>query len=314
METFKGYDFRMRYQRVDLNALAALDALLAERSVTRAAERMHVTQSAMSGTLARLREYFDDALLVPVGRTMQLTPRAESLIQPVKDILLRVDSTLGVRPQFDPASDRRHFVITASDYVAHVVLAELFQRIARIAPGLSFELHPTGGAMTQDLDEGRVDLIIVPAHLVIADHPQETLFDDAYKVIACSQHPVLKDQISVEQYQSMGHVVFQNVQGHNPWFDQWYANQHGASRRVELVTHSFALLAWFVLGTQRIATVQARLARHFQQSMPIKVLPPPMETPRLTEVLQWHRYRQEDPGIQWVREQMVEAAARLPPV
>ncbi|QJW83756.1 LysR family transcriptional regulator [Ramlibacter terrae] len=83
----------LRYQRIDLNLLIALDALLAERSVTRAAERMHMTQSAMSGVLARLREYFDDQLLVPVGRAMHLTPRAESMIQPVRDIILKVDST-----------------------------------------------------------------------------------------------------------------------------------------------------------------------------------------------------------------------------
>jgi len=105
----------MRYQRIDLNLLAALDALLAERNVTRAAERMHMTQSAMSGVLSRLRDYFEDPLLVPVGRSMQLTPRAESLIQPVRDIILQVDATLGVKPDFKPAEARRHFTAIASD-------------------------------------------------------------------------------------------------------------------------------------------------------------------------------------------------------
>src|SRR3954467_4262234 len=117
----------MRYQRIDLNLLIALDALLAERNVTRAAERMHMTQSAMSGVLARLREYFDDPLLVPVGRTLRLTPRAESLVQPVREILLKVDSTLGAHPEFDPANASRHFVVIASDYVSHVFLGEVLR-------------------------------------------------------------------------------------------------------------------------------------------------------------------------------------------
>src|SRR3954464_7975342 len=136
----------MRYQRIDLNLLIALDALLAERNVTRAAERMHMTQSAMSGVLARLREYFDDQLLVPVGRAMKLTPRAESLIEPVRDILLKVDSTLGVRPEFEAATAQRHFVLIASDYVSNVLLAEVLRRIALVAPGLSFDVRPSSNS------------------------------------------------------------------------------------------------------------------------------------------------------------------------
>ncbi len=187
----------MRYQRIDLNLLVALDALLAARSVTRAAERMHMTQSAMSGTLARLREHFDDQLLVQVGRSMQLTPRAESLIQPVREIILKVDSTLGVRPDFDPPTANRHFVIIASDYVSNVLLAEVLRRISLVAPGLSFDVRPTNNAMAQDLDQGRVDFLVTPAHLTLADHPQAILFEDTYHVIACAQHPELVDGLSL---------------------------------------------------------------------------------------------------------------------
>ena len=304
----------MRYQRVDLNLLVALDALLAERSVTRAAERMHMTQSAMSGVLARLREHFDDQLLVPVGRAMRLTPRAESMIQPVRDIIMRVDSTLGVRPEFEPASAQRHFVVIASDYVSNVLLAEVLRRIAQLAPGLSFDIRPTTAGMAQELDQGRVDFLVTPAHLTLPDHPQAILFDDSYKVIACAQHPELADGISLEQYQSLGHVVYQNEQGTNPWFEQWYANQHGNTRRVEVVTHGFVLIPRFIVGTRRIATVQTRLAIQFEQAMPVRLHEPPMETPRLTEVLQWHRYRQDDPGVLWVREQIFAVAQALPAI
>ena len=302
----------MRYQRIDLNLLIALDALLAERNVTRAAERMHLTQSAMSGVLARLREYFDDPLLVPVGRTMRLTPRAESLMQPVQDIIAKVDSTLGVRPDFEPASARRHFTLIASDYVTHVMLAEVLRRIEPLAPGLSFDIRPSSAGMAQELEQGRVDFLVTPAHLTVPEHPQAVLFDDTYHVIACRQHRALARGITLEQYQSLGHVVYQQDHGANPWFEQWYANEHGATRRIDVVARSFALMARFIVGTQRIATVQTRLAMQFEQAMPVRLLDPPLPTPRLTEVLQWHRYRADDPGVQWLRDRIIDGAAALP--
>lgn len=304
----------MRYQRIDLNLLSALDALLTERNVTRAAERMHMTQSAMSGVLARLRDYFDDPLLVQVGRTLQLSPRAESLIDPVRNILLQVDATLGVKPEFEPAVAQRKFRVIASDYVSQVLLTEVLRRIARAAPHLSFDVRPTYAGMAEDLDKGRVDFLITPAHLALAEHPQDVLFDDTYHVIACQQNTQVGPSLSADQYCALGHVVYQEEQGSNPWFEQWYANQHGQSRRIEVVAHGFLLMPRFVVGTARIATIQTRLAHQFVQAMPLRLLDPPFDAPRLTEVLQWHRYRNDDPGVRWVREQIAACAADMPPV
>ena len=170
----------MRYQRIDLNLLVALDVLLAERNVTRAAERLHITQSATSGILARLRDYFDDPLLVQVGRDLQLTPLAESLVDQVRDIIVRVDSTMATRPEFDPSEAKRHFVIITSDYVSRVLMADVLQRISGYTPGLTFELRPTSPVMTREIEHGKVDLLIAPAHLASPDHPHTALFDDTY--------------------------------------------------------------------------------------------------------------------------------------
>ena len=304
----------MRYQRIDLNLLVALDALLSEQNVTRAAERMHMTQSAMSGVLSRLRDYFGDPLLVPMGRSMQLTARAETLIQPVRNIILQVDATLGVKPEFDPGSAKRHFRVIASDYVTQVLLAEALRRIAQVAPHLTFDVRPTHAGMGQDLDQGQADLLVTPAHLVLNDHPQAILFDDTYHVIACLQNRFVHDEINMEQYHAMGHVVYQDEQGSNPWFEQWYANAYGRTRRVEVVSHSYLLMPRFIIGTDRIATLQTRLAKQFVQAMPMHLLDAPMDTPRLTEVLQWHRFRDDDPGMRWVREQIIDIAKDLPPI
>lgn len=304
----------MRYQRIDLNLLVALDALMDERNVTRAAERMHITQSAMSGILARLREHFDDPLLVQVDRSMRLTPRAESLVQPVKDIIAKVDSALGVLPTFDPATAKRRFVVIASDYVSTVLLADVLRHIESLAPGLTFELNPTRDGMAQELEQGRVDFLVTPAHLVVPEHPQMPLFDDTYKVVACKRNPELLAGMTLERYQSLGHVVYQGDKGTNPWFDQWYANRYGSTRTEAVITNNFFMMARFIVGTSRVATVQTRLAMQFEEMFPVTLHEPPLEAPRLREVLQWHKYRDEDPAVHWVREQMRLVAHALPPV
>src|SRR5262245_4933192 len=112
----------MRFNRLDLNLLVALDALLAEQNITRAAERLHLSQSAVSGALARLREHFQDELLVQVGRRMTRTPLAESLAQPVREILAQVQATVERRPGFDPSTSDRQFSIMVSDYVTTVLM------------------------------------------------------------------------------------------------------------------------------------------------------------------------------------------------
>src|SRR5580658_4117480 len=119
----------MRYNKLDLNLLVALRAILRERNVTKAGQSVHITQSAMSGILGRLRDFFDDPLIVPVGRKMELTPLAQSLLDPVSDLLLRIDATITARPEFVPATTRRHFSLVASDYVISVLLIDLIQRV-----------------------------------------------------------------------------------------------------------------------------------------------------------------------------------------
>ncbi len=124
----------MRYHKLDLNLLTALKALLTERNVTRAGESVHVTQSAMSGILARLRDYFGDPLIVQVGRKMELTPLAESLVEPVNDVLLRIDATIATRPEFNPLTTRRHFSVVASDYSINVRWISSSIRKVKIRP------------------------------------------------------------------------------------------------------------------------------------------------------------------------------------
>ena len=132
----------MHFNRLDLNLLVAFDALLEDLNITRAGERLSLSQSAMSGALARLRNYFQDDLLVQVGRKMIPTPLAESLRPRVRSILQDIQATVETRPSFDPATAVRHFRISASDYVVTVLFAPALALMNRFAPGLSFEFIP----------------------------------------------------------------------------------------------------------------------------------------------------------------------------
>jgi len=304
----------MRYQKFDLNLLTALRALLTEKSVTRAGEVVHVTQSAMSGILSRLREYFGDPLIVQVGRKMELTPLGESLIEPINDVLLRIDATMATRPAFDPATTRRHFSIVASDYSIHVLLLEVLRRVHLEAPGMSIEFVRPSESATAELESGEVDFIVNPESQVSPEQSGVVLFEDSYTIVADAQNAEIGDAMTIDRYLTLRHVGFQSGKLGLPQLEAWLSNRYGNARRVEVVAQSFMLLAHLVVGTTRVATMHTRLARQVAQTLPVRLIQPAFEIPRLVEVLQWHKYRDLDPASAWLREHIIEVASSLPPV
>lgn len=304
----------MRYRRLDLNLLVALDAILSERSVTRAAARLCLTQPAVSGSLARLREYFEDPLIVQVGRQMELTPLAQALSGSIRDIMLQIDNALATDPSFDPAINKRHFTIAATDYVIQVLLLDLLRTLSRTSPGLTFEFRQFSHRAAQDMQAGEVDFVIGPEIDVRPEHPHVPVFEDGYVVVACRDNAQVSDQMTFDEYMGLGHVVFRGEQQGLPWLERWFVKQYGDARRIEVSVGSFLLLPSFLTGTPRIATLQARLARLLAASTPLKIVPAPLELPKLVEVLQWNSQREVDPALAWMQAQIVEAAAALPPI
>ncbi|MFT4255738.1 MAG: LysR family transcriptional regulator [Pseudoxanthomonas sp.] len=305
----------MRYHKLDLNLLSALKVLLEKRNVTRAGEALHVTQSAMSGILARLRDYFDDPLIVQVGRRMELTPLAESLIDPVNDVLLRIDATIATRPDFDPQVMKRHFTFVASDYVSAVFLCDVLRRVHREAPGITWKFRQPSEFSAQELESGDVDFIISPEQFASPTQSMERLFEDSYVVAVAEENPHVGDTITLEQYLGSGHVSFQTGTQGLPMFESWATRNYGeAARRVEVTANSFHLLPQLIIGTDRIATLHARMAACCLGGLPIRLVRPLFEMPQLVEVLQWHRYRDLDRGSQWLRQRIVEMAHAMPEV
>ena len=292
----------MDLRGLDLNLLVALDALLAERSVSRAGERLHLSQSATSGALARLREVFHDPLLVPVGRKMVLTPVAESLIEPVRTFLLQAEAILNNNPVFDPATSKRKFRLLVSDYVETVLMAEALPRIERLAPGIRFEFVSNVEGGFGALERGEIDLSIAPSIRLPSGYASEPLFEDEFTCVVWAGNLRVKSAITLDEYLSLGHIVVRFGKHQElTTFDEWFMERFGYERRVEVVTTAFNLVPQLLVGTSRIATLHRRLAGFYQRYLPLKLLKPPFEIGVLQEAMQLHKSRDRDPGTIWLR-------------
>ena len=167
----------MRFHGLDLNLLVALDALLTHQNVTRAAGQLNLSQSALSGALARLREHFDDELVVPIGRRMEPTPLARTLAEPLHEILLKTKSLVTATPTFDP---HRRISIIASDYSTEIFMLDLVTDVAREAPGIKIALEEPTTETFEKFNRGEINLRIIPKCFAFDGHPNERLFDEKF--------------------------------------------------------------------------------------------------------------------------------------
>ena len=293
---------------LDLNLLMVLDALFVEKNVTRAGERIHLSQSATSGALSRLREYFKDDLLVPVGRRMVLTPLAEELAQPVRELLQHAEAVIRRTPVFSPETSERKFRIVMSDYIAIVLMTRALPQIQRSAPGITLQIMPL---RTDALEQGDADLAILPVQILAKDHPFEVLFHDEFVCIACATNKLIGKSLSLRDYLSLSHVAVRfGEQQEVPSLEDEFLGSLGQKRRIEVVTTGFTLLPHLILGTTRIATIQRRLAEFYARQMPLKIVRFPKQLPQIEEVMQWHAFRNADPGLLWLRRTLKEFTKR----
>ncbi|WP_421029036.1 LysR family transcriptional regulator [Paraburkholderia sp. A1RO-5L] len=295
-----------------MNLLVALDVLLVERSISRAAERLNMSPSAMSSALGRLRDYFDDELLVQVGRKMEPTPRAEGLHDAVRDVLLRVDSTIATQPDFVASETNRTFRIFASDYSQTVLVPLMLSVAAEMRSRARFELLPHVSNPQRALERGEADLLIIPRGLVSAEHPVEVLYEERFVAVMWSNSPLAQSELTIERYLNAEHVVMQPP---GPERDTSYeagsVKRLDYSRSIAVTTYSFSVMPALVVGTEYIATVHERLARAMRRVWPLEVRDVPFAIPPMEEAIQWHKYRTQDPGLVWLRCVIQEAVKRL---
>jgi DNA-binding transcriptional LysR family regulator len=286
---------------VDLNLLVVLGALLEERNLTRAGERISLSQPAMSTALARLRRHFDDELLVRVGRSYVLTPLAERTLPLVQEAIRQAEVALEVPPDFDPATCKRQLSISISDYAMTVLLAPLLELVRHRAPFIGVEVDP----LPRDTEENtsylqRRDLLIGGAGLGIPGRRQ-VVFRDRFVCIADRSNPcTARGPITLDDVAAMRHAVADFGRGMVTPAEQALL-RHGIQPDKAVTVPGLLPLPFAVAGTRMIAFVPGRLAARCADRLGLVIVPVDWEAPQLVEAAHWHPGRSGDPTLQWLR-------------
>jgi LysR family nod box-dependent transcriptional activator len=267
----------MHLNRLDLNLLVALDALLTEQNVTRAAERMHVSQPAMSGSLQRLRVHLNDPLLESAGNhRLKLTPRGRCLAGPVKDLLTQIESTLSGQPDFDPSTAEREIHLAMSSYCAHVLGSRLIADIQQHAPKMKCRIHELAENSISGVSNGDFDFCITLAersHLDPASqHMQlraEAVFTDRFVVVAAAQNTEVAKSLSLEKYRQLP-LVEVRVYGQFLSVPERVIACYDKPANTVAVVPSFHLALAAVSGSSLVAIVPALLAEALGKALDIK--------------------------------------------
>jgi DNA-binding transcriptional LysR family regulator len=298
-------------RRYDLNLFLSLHALLHTRNVTQAGEWLGVTQPAMSSDLRRLRQMFNDELLVRAGRDYQLTTLASSLLEPVGRAVAEIERVITWRPTFNPSLDTRSFSIAMSDHVMALMLPTLAVRLPQEAPRITLRVRGLSGLATDPVtatELSEVDLSIGAFSYSSASVRTEVLYTDRWACAVSADNPEVGDEMSLELFSRLPHVEWQlktpAIQSHA----EILYRSKGIQRQVCLVTESFALLPSLVRGSRMVALVHERLAR---QIAGLKLLEPPVPIPDVQESMYWSPSMDKDPAHLWLRDLMRSIAQTL---
>lgn len=297
----------MDLSRFDLNLLRALDVLLDERNVTRAAERLFVTQQAASSSLQRLRRHFGDELLTRIGRHLEPTPLARSLAGPVRETLLAAQAALDTRPTFDPQTMRATCRVAISDYTLVVLLPHFLQRLSATAPQIRCEIEPIAKNSFDRLAMGDLDFCLT-AHdvkLYGSHRPgsrilSTPMFDDDFVCVVDSAMVDISKGISLSTYQRLRHNTVAFGEGVSTIVEKaWAASDF--EYEVAVTAPNFAALIFMLPGTPLIATAQRRLAHTLAPRLGLSIAECPLKIPKLQEALMWHERSELDPAHRFLR-------------
>lgn len=302
----------MRYMGLDLNLLYALQVLIEERSVSSAARRIHMSQPAMSGALARIRDSLGDEILVPHGKRMVPTAHAQALAPLIAEILRGVEKLVVTSTKFDPATSTRHFRICATDYIISVLITPLLILLAQEAPGIGLEIVAPGDTLSTGLERGEYDLLFTPALYAVQTHPAENVFTESHVVAGWDQNPYFGEPTSEAAFLARGHIIVEFGRTRAPSFAELTLASLGYQRKVEVIAPSFGAVPVMLPNTMRLAIMHARLAEIFRKTLPLALAPMPFEFPPMQEVVQYHAARATDVGLRWLLDRALEVARQIP--
>jgi DNA-binding transcriptional LysR family regulator len=297
---------------VDLNLLVALDALLTERNVTRAGQRIGLSQPTTSRALARLRRMLHDPLLVKVGREMQLTPRAERLAPQVREILQLADRAIHESLDFDPPTSTAGFSVSCSDYVTLVLMGRVIARLREVAPRVELHLLPRRSDNHGMLRRGEVDLVIEPRALMKADGLSSwSIFTDRWRCAVWSGSELARGRLDVGRFASAPYLTYTLGTDRIANLADQLIEREGLGREPTVTTENFSLVPFLLRGTDMVSLVLERGILAFGDGVDITLRDAPVNLPELVETMYWNPRHDDDPAQQWLRDTIADVAGRL---
>ena len=298
----------MDTRQLDFNLLQALEALLAERSVTRAAARLGLSQPALSARLSRLRDVFGDPLLLPAQRGMTPTAKALELEAPLRQALDELRGLVAHNSRFDAATARITVAIAASDYAQHAVLIPFVIALRQAAPRVRIALRALdGAAAARQMAAGELDLALMTPDTAPQELRRRVLFADRYVCIARADHPKVRRRLTIEQFCALDHVLVSPRGGGFTGAADRVLAANGRARNVVLSAAHFLFVREIVACSDLIALVPERLVR--DRADDLRVLAPPIAVAGFEIAMLWHDRTHGHPGHRWIRDQLAAAAA-----
>ena len=301
--------------RLSFQHLQYLQALVEERHVTRAAERMGIGQPAMSTALARLREVFKDVLLVKTTTGMEPTPRALDLARRVREIS-DMQSGRGFEAEnFEPLASQAHWRILASDGIARTLLPQMMALVARDAPHMRFTVQPGDPRrLSEYLRDGEFDLALSFVRSPPSELRQTVLYPQRLLCIARQGHPLVKGQLSLQDFIACQHVRWGAPPVAHATMEAMVdeaLEALGHARPVTLLVSSLTLLPDVIAGSDLLAVVPEHMARAAALALPIQLLPLPFKVPSVDVSMVWHERLHHDPAHKWMREALRDIGRKL---
>lgn len=295
---------------IDLNLLRALHALLANNSVTLAAETLGITQPAASSALKRLRHAFDDPLLVRAGRVLVRTPRAEELVEPLDEAMRAIERLFRAPEPVAPETLTGTLRVATSDHVDLVLFPQLDAVLAREAPQVRLQTLPYSVGVAADLRDGRLDIVIGPHELADADVRHVALFEERFVCVMRQGHPLTERRLTLAAYCRASHVLV------SPTGDELGAVDHalaarGRRRQTARVIPQFAAALLTVSASDHVVTLPERLADRLLVPLQLEKRPLPLSVPPVVIRASWHRRQHADPRAAWLRGALVRSATTL---
>ena len=302
------YMSSMNWGAFDLNLLVVFDAVMQERSVTRAGNRIGLSQPAMSHALNRLRHMLKDDLFIRTPEGMVPTPRAEALAIPLRNALSEMQ--LALDPEaFDPASER-HFSIAVNNYAAVALAPPLVAAVAATAPGVCLDLLPSGTLdITARLDHGDLDLAIGNMDTPGERFALTPLLEDSFVMLMRQDHPASRRKLSAAAFADLCHLEISSSKEDTSFIERWLA-EHNLKRCIDLRV-PYLSTAQILTQSDMVATLTRRIAQELVRSHPLQIVEPPYISPRVQTQMLWHKRLDRHPAHRWLRELILSVTKKL---